>query len=441
MRKHILYFIALLPFMASCSDDIFSNPQGSITMSGVEVTLEGSDNMEGLDVQLRNISTNSIFTQTTDTEGRTIFKVPPGTYEVTASGKRAEEGIAYTYNGTSGLVVVRSNEPSSVVIAMKSAQVSQIVVKEIYVGGCMRDDGVTTFQFDKCIILYNNSDQRANVSNLCIAQSAPANGHSNNKNYNADGKLTYESEGFIPAWNGLFYFPSALEIEPYSQVVVNLNGAIDNTLTISQSVNYAHPDYYCAYDPESGYDNTSYYPTPSSVIPTSHYLKALRLGLGNALPISVSAPALVLFQVKDTDPVTYATTPENQWYDGAVAQVNICAKVPNNWIMDGIEVFSALHKTDSKKRLTADIDAGYVWLTNYQGHALYRNVDKEATEALPENDGLLVYQYSLGVDDSTDPSGIDAEASMKNGAHIIFQDTNNSTNDFHERQECSLRRN
>ena len=187
--------------MASCSDDIFSNPQGSITMSGVEVTLEGSDNMEGLDVQLRNISTNSIFTQTTDTEGRTIFKVPPGTYEVTASGKRAEEGIAYTYNGTSGLVVVRSNEPSSVVISMKSAQVSQIVVKEIYVGGCMRDDGVTTFHFDKSIILYNNSNQRANVSNLCIAQSAPANGHSNNKNYNADGQLTYESEGFIPVWS------------------------------------------------------------------------------------------------------------------------------------------------------------------------------------------------------------------------------------------------
>jgi hypothetical protein len=45
----------------------------------------------------------------------------------------------------------------------------------------------------------------------------------------------------------------------------------------------------------------------------------------------------------------------------------------------------------------------------------------------------------LGVDGSTDGSGIDAEASMKNGAHIVFIDTNNSTNDFHERQKCSLR--
>ena len=104
-----------------------------------------------------------------------------------------------------------------------------------------------------------------------------------------------------------------------------------------------------------------------------------------------------------------------------------------------MEVYAAAYQDGCQKRLTADIDAGYVWLTNYQGHSVYRNVDKEATEALPENAGKLVYDYALGVDASTDPSGIDAEASMKNGAHIVYMDTNNSTNDFHERQKCSLR--
>jgi hypothetical protein len=90
---------------------------------------------------------------------------------------------------------------------------------------------------------------------------------------------------------------------------------------------------------------------------------------------------------------------------------------------------------DCKKRLTADVDAGYVWLTNKQGHTLYRNVDQEETEALSENSGKLVYNYALG----TDPSGIDAEASIRKGAHIVYKDTNNSTEDFHERQKCSLR--
>ena len=79
-------------------------------------------------------------------------------------------------------------------------------------------------------------------------------------------------------------------------------------------------------------------------------------------------------------------------------------------------------------------------MTNKKGHSIYRNVDQQTTEQLPENEGRLVYNYSLGVDDSTDPSGIDAEASLNNGAHIIYQNSNNATNDFHERQLCSLRK-
>ena len=61
------------------------------------------------------------------------------------------------------------------------------------------------------------------------------------------------------------------------------------------------------------------------------------------------------------------------------------------------------------------------------------------TESLAENNGKLVYGYALGVDGSTDASGINAEASIRNGAHIIYQDNNNSSEDFHERQKCSLR--
>ena len=55
-----------------------------------------------------------------------------------------------------------------------------------------------------------------------------------------------------------------------------------------------------------------------------------------------------------------------------------------------------------------------------------------------ENKGKLVYGYTMGVS-TGDPSGIDAEASIKNGAHIIYMDTNNSTNDFHERKAFSIK--
>lgn len=323
---------------------------------------------------------------------------------------------------------------------MEEMNVDQIIIKEVYNGGCMKDDGTSKFQHDKYIILYNNCPQKAVINNLCFGMGSPASASANNKNYDADGNLTYESEGFIPVWNGIWWFPQSLVIEPYSQVVVNVCGAIDNTQTVSQSVNFAHSDYYCMYDPESGYFNTNYYPTPSDVIPTSHYLKAILYAQANAWPLSVTSPAIVLFQTRDVYPQEFATNAENYWYDEQkVDKINRCVKVPNEWIIDGMEVFATSYREKCTKRLTADIDAGYVWLTNYQGHSLYRNVDQEMTESLPENKGKLVYGYDKGVDGSTDPSSIDAEASIKNGAHIVYQDTDNSSADFHERIKCSLR--
>ena len=312
----------------------------------------------------------------------------------------------------------------------------QIVIKEIYCGGCPKDQGSEFFQQDKCIILYNNCPQQAVVNNLCFAFAAPYNSNSKNENYDDSGKLVYEDGDFTPALNGIWYYPGSLVFEPWSQIVVNVCGAIDNTKTYSQSVNYANADYYCMYDPESGYSQTSYYPTPADVIPTSHYLRAVKYGQGTAWPLSVTSPAVFIFQPQGISPVEHATNPDNLWYSVGAPQTPVyaCVKVPNAWIIDGVEVFSAANKDDNLKRLTADVDAGYVYLTNKQGHTLYRNVDKEETEAISGNAGKLVYGYSA------DPSGIDAEASIRQGAHIMYSDWNDSSNDFHERLKCSLRK-
>ena len=82
-------------------------------------------------------------------------------------------------------------------------------------------------------------------------------------------------------------------------------------------------------------------------------------------------------------------------------------------------------------------------MPNLKGYSVYRNVDKEATEALEENAGKLVYNYAGGTEDvegSTDPSGIDAEASIAAGAHIIYSDTNSMSNDYHARKVASLKK-
>ena len=436
MKKFfVMMMMAVMAFsLTACKDD-----DDAVQLVKLTVQVTGASDVEDFDVELVNATTASSYMKTTDAKGTVTFEVTPGIYNASVSEILYIEGYRYVYNGTTSNITLTAGKDATATIQLKEAKTSQVIIKELYNGGCKTDKG-KNFQQDKCVILYNNTAEKATLTNLGFGMASPANSQANNKNYGEDGKLTYEADGFTPSWNGIWFYNGTIEIEPYSQLVINVQGAIDNTQTHSQSINYANTSYYCMYDPESGYNSTSYYPTPADVIPTSHYLKAVRVGLGVAWSLSVSSPALFVYQAPNVNLSEYANNTSNIWYDGGSEgqQVWACVKISNEWIFDGIEVFSNAYD-DNMKRLTSDIDAGSVGLTNYLGHSLYRNVDKAATEALAENAGKLVYNYSLGVDKSTDPSGIDAEASMKKGAHIIFMDTNNSTADFHERQKCSLK--
>ena len=396
--------------LSSCGDDDLGVPAGQLTMGSAAVTLTGlSEGLQGLDVQVRNIATGSVFVHQTTAAGTASFDITPGIYEASVSASRKEDAKTYVYNGVSGQFTVYGNQQTAVNVPMKRVRINPLVIKELYCGGCMMDDGITTFQFDKCVILYNNSSEPLVMDNLCFGMVAPANAQAANNNYTAEGRLNYEDGGFLPLWNGIWYFPSTLTIEPYHEVVVNIFGAINNTLTVKQSVNYANSDYYCMFDPESGYSNARYYPTPADVIPTDHYLKAVTYALGNAWPLSNTSPALVLFQTHGKTPSEFASDVDNYWYDGGGSQISKrCIKLPNDWVVDAVEVFSNDFPTQSLKRLTADIDAGYVGLTNKQGHSLCRHIDEEATAA--------------------------------SGGHSVYQDTNNSSNDFYETPSCSLRK-
>ena len=182
-RKYLTWMLTtvLSLSLTACGDDNDGPdiPEGAIeiSMGQVAISLTGIDGeLAGYAVVLRNTTTNSQFTASTDAQGKATFQVTPGLYEASVNGGYAAEGIAYSYNGTSGIITVKTNETTAVTIEMKSIKTSQIVVKELYNGGCMMDDGVTKFQYDKCIILYNNSSQPASLSNLCIGEGSPANG-------------------------------------------------------------------------------------------------------------------------------------------------------------------------------------------------------------------------------------------------------------------------
>lgn len=300
----------------------------------------------------------------------------------------------------------------------------------MYAGGCQDNNGSKQFANDKYVILYNNSAFEADLSKICLGTINPYNSNIDNNRDYVNGELRYKNENWIPAGTGFWFFQNNVKLAPWGQIVININGAINNTITYTNSINFANKDYYCCYDIEI-FSNTSLYPAPASEIPTLHYLKAVRLPLakGNAWTFSQISPAFYIFT-----PLTMSiadfnvdTNSDDEYSDGQARK-----KVPVDWIVDGIEVFKA-GATNNKKRLTDAVDAGYIEHTNAFGRTLYRNVDAQATKAIAGNEAKLVYGYSK------DPSGIDAEASIKNGARIVYKDTNNSTNDFHEREKASIK--
>lgn len=440
LRKLFFLLITALVAFTSCSDD---DDEPAYKTFDVTIKLtypEGYSAVENVTVSLVNTATNVAYTDSTDASGEVSFKVATGAYQVTATDKRVEIGAAYILNGQVNFNVGDNwVSTTPVELPLTASKSGQIVIKELYTGGCQKDDGSGKFINDAYVILYNNSDVELSLENTALATTIPYNSTTSNKYY-SNGKLSYEAEGWIPAGAAIWYFKNSVSIPAGKQLVIALKNAVDNTPTYSQSINFANADYYCTYDVSGQFTNTTVYPSPASAIPTSHYLSASIYGAGNAWAISTVSPAFFLFVTEETTPSAFAADVANRDdYFGSTALVSL--KVPVEWIVDGME--TKAQGVEGYKRLTATVDAGYVTMIRGQGYTLYRNVDKEATEAIKENEGKLVYNYSLGTtneqDGTTDPSGIDAEASIKKGARIVYKDTNNSTNDFHLRNKASLR--
>ena len=433
-----LFIAILIVSLSSCKneyDNLFQTNTVNVQLNYPE----DFETVENVIVTLTNTSNNTTFIDSTNSNGNVTFDVPLGLYQASVSETRQVSLNSYIFTGSTNISVSESYENSAVTtIDLSVSKSASIIIKEIYFGGCQKDDDSKAFYWGQYIILYNNSESSVSLDNLCLAQVYPYNSNSTNYFYE-DGALSYETENWLPAAQGIWYFPDGVNLASGEQIVVALNSAIDNTVTYSQSINFANSEFYTTYDIDV-YSRESYYPVPSSLIPTSHYLSAVKYGGASAWTLSVFSPAIFIFSTDGETPSEFANNVNNLgFYHGSATQAY--TKVPNDWVIDAAEAY--LQGADNLKRFPASIDAGYTIHTKALGHTLYRNVNKEATLAIPGNEGKIIENYSGGTTDiadgSTDPSGIDAEASIANGARIIYSDTNSSTNDFHQRKKASLR--
>lgn len=385
-------------------------------------------------------TTGTKFESLTNESGAATFVLPMGSYSASATYKTAAAGVRVVYSGSISNVVAAADGTSSYTIDLNRVENQQIIIKELYNTGCPKE-GNTAYFDDAYVILYNNSDLEADASDIVFSFVAPYNANGTNKYY-VDSNLLYENENWIPAYGAIWWFTSPVKIPAYSQIVVAIFGAIDHTQTVPASVNLANSGYYWMSNSDvAAYTNKKY--AVADMIPAANYLTTVPISQGNAWALSNSAPGFYIGRMSNAD--AKALSENTDAFDhtlGTSAAFNV-AKFPKANVVDAIEVWSAANQDKSQHRFTSDINTGMIPITNKMGYSVYRNVDKEATEALEENAGKLVYNYAGGTTDvegSTDPSGIDAEASIANGAHIIYADTNSSMMDYHQRKVASLKK-
>lgn len=422
------------------------DPEPEVTLYDVSVqlTVDGAAlNIEGIAITLADAAGITNFEGTTDATGTATYRVPAGSYSASATYKTAENGQRIAYNGSNNNIDVAEGA-TAFQINLNKVVSQQVIIKEVYTTGCQNSAAGAgkSYSNDAYVILYNNSDIEADASNIVFSAIAPSVANATNKFYNADGVLVFEDQDWIPAYSALWWFTSEVKIPAYSQIVVVLFGAIDHTQTVVESVNLSDPSYYWMNNSSIPAFNHAKY-SISDVIPTDHYLNGAQINQGTAWVVANNGPGFYIARMSAAEATALAENKDA--YDttqGSTAAMAI-AKFPKANVIDAIDVWASASLAKSKPRFPADINTGYIAITNNQGYSIYRNVDKEATEALEENAGKLVYDYAGGTEDiegSTDPSGIDAEASIANGAHIIYVDTNDSGNDYHQRKVASLKK-
>ena len=429
MKKMIFMLVSAMIMAAAC------DPQGPAT-STYDITValvkgEAAYAEADITVKMKDLNGGTAYDAKTNESGVASFSLPAGLYEASASFKKTDDGIITVYNGITSNVTVGSGE-SAFQIALTESKSSQVIIKELYFGGCPKDDGSGVYANDGYVILYNNSETAVDASDICFGFCTPANSGTSNK-FLVNGELLYQNAGWLPAGYATWWFDTQVTIEPYSQIVISLFGAIDHTTTYKKSVNLSNADY--AMYATDVFTNKKYQVAES--IPTTNYLKTYLYGKGNAWALSQNSPAFYIY--KNADNEAFSKDVNN--YDYTEYQNMLPAlKVKTEWVVDAVEVFQS-DSDSNNKRIPATVDAGSVLFTSKQGYSVYRNVDKEATEALEGNAEKLVYNYAGGTTDvegTTDPSGIDAEKSIANGAKIVYLDSNNSGNDFHMRKFASL---
>lgn len=412
MNRAISIFVAFLT-VVSCMDleQISSernNPYQS-DLHNVSIRLQSPSaladvRMDGIIVYINNVLNGSRFEGRTDAEGKVVFSLPNGLYSVSTSHAFNDE----LYSASEDRVRV-ADADRSVSMLLNKVRTGDILIKEIYCGGCKKTPEEGNYQSDKYIVLHNNTSGVVWLDGLCFGMSDPYNATGTNvwiKKDPATGATIFPS--FVPLVEAVWQIGGDGDDFPLASgedAVLVINGAIDHSQQYPLSVNLNHQDYFVCYN-TTYFPNLTYHPVPGDKIRQERILNVvIKIGQANAFPLSISSPAPVIFRPEGTTIQEHIAQADNVIPIPGSSNGHRAVCIPYDWVEDAVDVFDG-RSSNNVKRFSSAIDGGCVYQSDvYMGHSLMRKINEGKSAAL---------------------------------GYEVLVDTNNSSNDLYERDVQSL---
>lgn len=384
--------LALLTAATACqkSDNTTKTISVNVKIDETALTEAGVPVPEKYDVKLSNFSTGVSVDLETENGIATAEGLVPGLYSITASASQAKDGFTYTIAGSkSDVSLVEDGEEVSV--AVSAVKEAALVFKEIYYTGC----GDFYFR-DQFYEIYNNSTEVAYADGLCISTTLYAN-YDNSIIYewpieNADQYVFVQTVWQIPG-DGTTY-----PIQPGESIIIAQWGTNHKDESLSKG---ASPVDLSGAEFEAVEKESTF----GTIVITDNAAINMRktVQAGYAMPqwlTPVSGARYVIFKPSEPLKNEDFITATNADYNG------IGREVPISEIIDAVQSVSD-EAGMAFLGLPTVLDAGGIWCSGtYVAESISRKV-KETRE-----DGTAVYQ-----------------------------DTNNTTNDFVVNKTPEIRRN
>ncbi|HEY9543457.1 DUF4876 domain-containing protein [Prevotella sp.] len=407
MKKYIYQILcAVLLGATSCSG--FSDAANSEEVKplqidvNLKVDVDRLDKVKELTFKLDNYADGYHYTKKLNDVKGVFDDVVPGIYTVSVSGMAYDtDGTEYYVNGNA-VNKALFDGTTTVDITLKGLKVSPLVFKEIYYAGSKTPSGTNYFR-DQFYEIYNNSDQIQYLDGLYFAQLYPT---------NATRKL--------PVWEG-----GTDDNVCYGERVWRFPGhGTDYPLRPGESIviaQFATNHRQAIYNPDSPVDCSSaefeFFPfnnrlpdMPATNMDHVFYDGKAQFGTMPQFLTAVFGSAFALFQVPEGD--NWDPVKDKNYQAKEVGKKNIKCKIPINYILDAVECINNETYADAK-RIPAAVDAGMTWVGNtYCGLSVSRKVMRTESGEMQRRD---------------------------NGA-LLFQDTNNSTDDFERGLKPELHR-